>query len=320
MTSCHRGPAVAVSSYGDEMGLMRANLNRSEANRTVAGWEAKSMRIAIAIGLLLLTGCRQAETTKHLSREQPLGPWRLVLLEARIDAPVLGPSGPEGMYWLRLTVGLTPPENGSLAASDIAVLDGANGRHGLYAIAPATEDEPWVVVGEGRNPIGGINLGWASVLDKNRKRVPNLLVLPDRKGEVVLALTFDYAKMTSVFTFQRRNPERFLFSFAVPLGTKGLRLQLGDKDFADVPGYIVRGRVVDEIGRSVGGVALRVDGELVSSGGDGQFFVLRKQAATCNLEVLPRAGLQVESAPAKVVAAPGELAKDVTVVVSWPRR
>ena len=84
--------------------------------------------------------------------------------------------------------------------------------------------------------------------------------------------------------------------------------------------YIVRGRVVDEEGRTVRGAALRVDGELVFSDSSGQFFVRKRHAATYNLEVLPDQFLvpgryEVVSAPAKVVTAPDELAKEVTVVV-----
>jgi hypothetical protein len=84
--------------------------------------------------------------------------------------------------------------------------------------------------------------------------------------------------------------------------------------------YIVRGRVVDEEGRSVRGAALRVDGELVFSDSSGEFFVRKKHAATFALEVLPDQFLvpgryEVVSAPTKVATAPDELAKEVTVVV-----
>jgi hypothetical protein len=271
----------------------------------------------IALALVLLVGCRQKAAAPH---KQPLGPWRLGLLEATSrQLPFFSP--PQGLNWLCLMVEFTPPENGSLAASEIAVVDGANGKHPLHAIGSASEDPAFLIVAEGRNPFDSfLPPGWGWAADKNNKPIPNLRVMVDGKGETILWLSFDYTRGTSVFDFTRRTPVPLALLFFVPLRTKGLRLQFGEKDVVDLPRYVVRGRVIDETGRSVEGIPLRLDGELVTSDAYGHFFVLRKDAVKCKLEVLLQPKMYVESAPDSIAAAPGDEAKEATVVVSWLRR
>jgi hypothetical protein len=50
--------------------------------------------------------------------------------------------------------------------------------------------------------------------------------------------------------------------------------------------YVIRGRVVDEQGQPVPGAALRIDKDLVFTNSEGEFFVRRKSAKSCPLEVV----------------------------------
>jgi len=87
-----------------------------------------------------------------------------------------------------------------------------------------------------------------------------------------------------------------------------------------IPSYIVSGRVVDEDGSPVSGAALRIDGELAFTNSDGAFFVRRKKARPCHLEValadfLVPGAFDVLSAPTEVVPTKQETGNAIVITI-----
>jgi hypothetical protein len=87
-----------------------------------------------------------------------------------------------------------------------------------------------------------------------------------------------------------------------------------------IPAYIISGRVVDEDGNPVSGAALRIDGELTFTNSVGAFFVRRKKARPCHLEValpdfLVRGAFDVISAPTEVEATKKENENAVLITI-----
>lgn len=87
-----------------------------------------------------------------------------------------------------------------------------------------------------------------------------------------------------------------------------------------IPKFVVRGRVVDENGSPVSGAALRIDGELTFTNSAGTFFVRKKKARPCNLEValadfLVPGSFGVVSAPTEVVPTKQETGTAVLITI-----
>lgn len=87
-----------------------------------------------------------------------------------------------------------------------------------------------------------------------------------------------------------------------------------------VPKFIIRGRVIDEEGRSIRGAALRVDGEVVFTDSQGTFFVRKPKPKSYRLTVLLEAFIipgrfEILEAPATVTAATENKATEISIVL-----
>ncbi len=90
-----------------------------------------------------------------------------------------------------------------------------------------------------------------------------------------------------------------------------------------LPKYIVSGRVLDENGRPVAGVALRIGTDLVFSNSAGEFFLRKKRKRPCRVEVVPGeflvpGGFVVVSSP--TIVAPSAQGSDNPITITLHRR
>ncbi len=91
-----------------------------------------------------------------------------------------------------------------------------------------------------------------------------------------------------------------------------------------IPKYVVSGRVVDEQGQPVGGAALLIGGDPVFTNSEGEFFVRRKKAKSCSVEVMPAEFLtpgafDVVSGPSSVTPSKEGSEGPITVIVRHRR-
>jgi hypothetical protein len=89
---------------------------------------------------------------------------------------------------------------------------------------------------------------------------------------------------------------------------------------SNIPKYLVRGRVVDEVGRGVGGAVLNVGGDIVIAAEDGQFFVRsgrrRPLVVSVPVDEFPRPyRFSVISAPPRVTPSSDDSQVPLTIVV-----
>jgi hypothetical protein len=90
-----------------------------------------------------------------------------------------------------------------------------------------------------------------------------------------------------------------------------------------LPHYIITGRVVEEDGQPLDGAALRIDGELVFTNSGGEFFLRKKKARPCTVEIaldqfLVPGAFALVSSPGVVVPSPE--GDEVPIVVTLRRR
>ena len=88
--------------------------------------------------------------------------------------------------------------------------------------------------------------------------------------------------------------------------------------------YVTKGRVVDEAGKAIEGVALRIGGELVFTDSQGNFSLRCRQAKEYLLEIVVEefmypGAYEVVSAPARVKAARDEGAENYLVILRRKR-
>jgi hypothetical protein len=84
--------------------------------------------------------------------------------------------------------------------------------------------------------------------------------------------------------------------------------------------YVIKGKVVDENGNGVWGIALSVGSDTVMSGADGSFFIHVKNTKPVRFAVAANASLQnmrwsIASAPASAYGVPEDAPTDIRVVV-----
>lgn len=104
----------------------------------------------------------------------------------------------------------------------------------------------------------------------------------------------------------------FLYGAALGVGAPAADIIL--------PKYVILGRVTDEEGRPLRGVALRIDGEVAYTDSQGQFFVRKRKARSYTVAVLLDEFLvpgrfEVVSAPATAAAAPEDKASRVSITL-----
>lgn len=104
----------------------------------------------------------------------------------------------------------------------------------------------------------------------------------------------------------------FLYGAALGVGAPAADIIL--------PKYVILGRVADEEGRPLRGVALRIDGEVAYTDSQGQFFVRKRKARSYTVAVLLDEFLvpgrfEVVSAPATAAAAPEDKASRVSITL-----
>jgi hypothetical protein len=92
-----------------------------------------------------------------------------------------------------------------------------------------------------------------------------------------------------------------------------------------LPGYMIRGRVIDEDGQPVAGAALRVGNDLIFTNSSGEFFVRLKENAPAEVRTEPSEFLtlldyEAVSEPERVTPAPPDEALPVTLVVRRAER